>query len=325
MSLVLERIDAYADPAVWICRLPRDAVLAQARAVEMRREAGEKLPLFGIPFAIKDSIDLAGYPTTAACPAYSYIPERSATVVERLLDAGAIAIGKANLDQFGTGLAGDRSPYGACRNVFNPDYISGGSSSGSGVAVAAGLVSFALGTDTAGSGRVPAAANNVVGLKPAPGLLSTAGMVPCLRVARLHFVRHVDGRGFGLRLFRGSGAGTPSFGRRRTDHIRGSGGIDSRFLRRRRASRNLPAIARAARAERRKTNYGRLRPISRGRLAALWRPVDRRTIGGPRSLHERTARRCIPSRDRSSPEGLSTRRSTSFVRSNDSKRCGKPA
>ena len=189
MSLVLERIDAYADPAVWICRLPRDAVLAQARTVDKRREAGEKLPLFGIPFAIKDSIDLAGYPTTAACPAYSYIPERSATVVERLLDAGAIAIGKVNLDQFGTGLAGDRSPYGACCNVFNPDYISGGSSSGSGVAVAAGLVSFALGTDTAGSGRVPAAANNVVGLKPAPGLLSTVGMVPsCASLDCISFV-----------------------------------------------------------------------------------------------------------------------------------------
>jgi allophanate hydrolase len=189
MSLVLERIDAYADPAVWICRLPRDAVLAQARTVEKRREAGEKLPLFGIPFAIKDSIDLAAYPTTAACPAFTYIPECSATVVQRLLDAGAIAIGKVNLDQFGTGLAGDRSPYGACHNVFNPDYISGGSSSGSGVAVAAGLVSFALGTDTAGSGRVPAAANNVVGLKPAPGLLSTAGMVPsCASLDCISFV-----------------------------------------------------------------------------------------------------------------------------------------
>jgi allophanate hydrolase len=189
MSLVLERVAAYADPAVWITRLPAEAVLAQARRVEKRREAGEKLPLFGIPFAIKDSIDLAGYPTTAACPAYSYIPERSAAVVQKLLDAGAIAIGKVNLDQFGTGLAGDRSPYGACRNVFHPDYISGGSSSGSGVAVAAGLVSFALGTDTAGSGRVPAAANNVVGLKPAPGQLSTAGMVPsCASLDCISFV-----------------------------------------------------------------------------------------------------------------------------------------
>jgi allophanate hydrolase len=176
--LVLARIAAYPDPAVWIHLLERDEILAQVGAIEKRREAGERLPLFGVPFAIKDSIDLAGHPTTAGCPAYSYVPERSATVVERLLKAGAIAIGKANLDQFGTGLAGDRTPYGACRNVFNPEFISGGSSSGSAVAVAAGLVSFALGTDTAGSGRVPAAANNIVGLKPTPGLLSTAGLVP---------------------------------------------------------------------------------------------------------------------------------------------------
>jgi allophanate hydrolase len=189
IAQVLERIAAYPDPAVWISRLPRDAVLAQARAVSRRREAGEKLPLFGIPFGIKDTIDLAGYPTTAACPAYSYVPERSATVVERLLQAGAIAVGKTNLDQFGTGLAGDRTPYGACRNVFDPEYISGGSSSGSGVAVAAGLVSFALGTDTAGSGRVPPAVNNVVGLKPAPGLLSTAGLVPsCASLDCISFV-----------------------------------------------------------------------------------------------------------------------------------------
>ena len=165
LSLVLERIAAYSDPAVWILRLPPEAVFAQVRAIEKRRDAGEELPLFGIPFAIKDSIDLAGYPTTAACPAYLYVPERSSPVVDRLLNAGAIVLGKTNLDQFGTGLAGDRSPYGACRNVFNPDFISGGSSSGSGVAVAAGLVSFTLGTDTAGSGRVPAAVNNVVGLK----------------------------------------------------------------------------------------------------------------------------------------------------------------
>jgi allophanate hydrolase len=178
ISLLLERIAAYPDPAVWIHRLSRDEVLAQVRAVEKRKEAGETLPLFGVPFAIKDSIDLAGHPTTAGCPAFSYVPEHSAAVVERFLNAGAIAIGKANLDQFGTGLAGDRSPYGACRNVFNPEFISGGSSSGSAVAVAAGLVSFAVATDTAGSGRVPAAANNIVGLKPTPGLLSTAGLVP---------------------------------------------------------------------------------------------------------------------------------------------------
>jgi allophanate hydrolase len=189
LASVLEKIAAYPDPAVWICRVPADAVYRQVEAVEKRRSAGETLPLFGVPFAIKDSIDLAGFPTTVACPAYSYIPERSATVVQRLLDAGAIAVGKTNLDQFGTGLAGDRSPYGACRNVFNAEYISGGSSSGSGVAVAAGLVSFALGTDTAGSGRVPAAANNVVGLKQAPGLLSTKGLVPsCASLDCISFV-----------------------------------------------------------------------------------------------------------------------------------------
>ena len=139
------------------------------------------LPLYGIPFAIKDNIDLAGVPTTAACPAFAYMPQRSATVVQRLIDAGAIPIGKTNLDQFATGLNGTRSPYGACRNAFNPDYISGGSSSGSAVALAKGLVSFSLGTDTAGSGRVPAAFNNLIGYKPTRGWLSTRGVVPACR------------------------------------------------------------------------------------------------------------------------------------------------
>ena len=139
------------------------------------------LPLYGVPFAIKDNIDLAGVPTTAACPAFAYMPQRSATVVQRLIDAGAIPIGKTNLDQFATGLNGTRSPYGACRNAFNPDYISGGSSSGSGVALAKGLVSFSLGTDTAGSGRVPAAFNNLIGYKPTRGWLSTRGVVPACR------------------------------------------------------------------------------------------------------------------------------------------------
>lgn len=175
---VFDRIAAYPDPAVWIHRLSRDEVLAQACAVENRREAGESLPLFGVPFAIKDTIDLAGHPTTAACPAYSYVPKKSAPVVDFLLAAGAVAIGKTNLDQFATGLAGDRSPYGACRNVFDREFISGGSSSGSAVAVAAGMVSFAVATDTAGSGRVPAGANNIVGFKPAHGLLDLTGLVP---------------------------------------------------------------------------------------------------------------------------------------------------
>ncbi len=139
------------------------------------------LPLYGVPFVIKDNIDLAGVPTTAACPEFAHTPNASAFVVQRLLDAGAIPMGKANLDQFATGLNGTRSPYGACANAFDADFISGGSSSGSAVSVAKGWVSFSLGTDTAGSGRVPAAFNNLIGLKPTCGLLSTTGVVPACR------------------------------------------------------------------------------------------------------------------------------------------------
>jgi allophanate hydrolase len=140
-----------------------------------------ELPLYGVPFAIKDNIDLAGVPTTAACPAFAYTPERSASLVEQLIALGAIPLGKTNLDQFATGLNGTRSPYGACRNSLHPDYPAGGSSAGSALAVALGVASFALGTDTAGSGRVPAALNNLVGLKATKGLLSTAGVVPACR------------------------------------------------------------------------------------------------------------------------------------------------
>ncbi|HSM27221.1 MAG TPA: allophanate hydrolase [Thioalkalivibrio sp.] len=139
------------------------------------------LPLYGVPFAIKDNIDLAGVPTTAGCPEYAYVPERSAFVVQRLIDAGAVPLGKTNLDQFATGLVGARSPYGPCGNAFDPSYVSGGSSSGSAVAVALGQVSFSLGTDTAGSGRVPAAFNNLIGVKPTRGLVSAAGVVPACR------------------------------------------------------------------------------------------------------------------------------------------------
>jgi len=144
------------------------------------RTAAE-LPLYGVPFAIKDNIDLAGVPTTAACPAFAYLPEQSATLVAQLIALGAVPLGKTNLDQFATGLNGTRSPYGACRNSLHPEYPSGGSSAGSALAVALGVASFALGTDTAGSGRVPAALNNLVGLKPTKGLLSTAGVVPACR------------------------------------------------------------------------------------------------------------------------------------------------
>ena len=164
---------------IWIRRLTLGEMQEFALALEGRDPA--LLPLYGIPFAIKDNIDLAGVPTTAACPDYAYTPSQHATVVARLIAAGAIPVGKANLDQFATGLVGVRSPYGACRNSFNPDYVSGGSSSGSAASVALGLASFSLGTDTAGSGRVPAAFNNLVGVKPTLGTLSGAGLVPACR------------------------------------------------------------------------------------------------------------------------------------------------
>jgi allophanate hydrolase len=179
----LARLAAYdaVQPQVWISRMTPETLLAQARAIDARVAAGEQLPLAGVPYAAKDNIDVAGLETTAACPAFAYRPEASATVVERLEAAGAICIGKTNLDQFATGLVGTRSPYGAPRNASNLAYVSGGSSSGSAVAVAAGLVAFALGTDTAGSGRVPAAFNHLVGLKPTKGRWSTQGLVPACR------------------------------------------------------------------------------------------------------------------------------------------------
>ena len=179
VSGVLERVARRGDDKVWIYLLVGEELLSMAKALEQADPATK--PLYGIPFAIKDNIDLAGHPTTAACPAYAYTPDKSATVVQRLMEAGAIPIGKTNLDQFATGLNGTRSPYGAPGSALNADYISGGSSSGSAVAVAAGLVSFSLGTDTAGSGRVPAQFNNIIGMKPTRGLLSTSGVVPACR------------------------------------------------------------------------------------------------------------------------------------------------
>jgi allophanate hydrolase len=183
MENTLARLAAYDahQPQVWISRFEPDALRAAARAVDARLAAGGRLPLAGVPFAAKDNIDVAGLATTAACPAFAYRPDRSAAVIERLEAAGAICVGKTNLDQFATGLVGTRSPYGAPRNAYNRAYVSGGSSSGSAVAVAAGLVAFALGTDTAGSGRVPAAFNHLVGLKPSKGRWSTRGLVPACR------------------------------------------------------------------------------------------------------------------------------------------------
>jgi len=164
---------------IWITRLDMEHVTPYLRALE--GESVDTRPLYGVPFVIKDNIDLAGIPTSAACPDYAYVPAHSAPVVQKLIDAGAIPLGKTNLDQFATGLVGTRSPYGACRNSIDSQYISGGSSSGSAVAVALGQASFALGTDTAGSGRIPAAFNNIVGLKPTLGRLSTRGVVPACR------------------------------------------------------------------------------------------------------------------------------------------------
>lgn len=179
----LERLAAYdsIQPQIWISRASPEQLLDAARAIDARIAAGEALPLAGVPFAVKDNIDVAGFETTAACPAFGYLPDASATVVERLLAGGALCVGKTNLDQFATGLNGTRSPYGAPRNAYNLAYVSGGSSSGSSSAVAAGLVAFALGTDTAGSGRVPAAFQHLIGFKPSKGRWSNRGLVPACR------------------------------------------------------------------------------------------------------------------------------------------------
>jgi allophanate hydrolase len=174
-----DRIEAEGPHPVWITLVPRERALLRAR--ELQSSDQTKLPLYGVPFAVKDNLDVADLPTTAACPDYAYTPQQSATVVARLEAAGAILVGKTNMDQFATGLVGTRTPYGICSSVFDKRYISGGSSSGSAVAVANGLVSFSLGTDTAGSGRVPAMFNNLIGLKPTRGVLSAHGVVPACR------------------------------------------------------------------------------------------------------------------------------------------------
>jgi allophanate hydrolase len=173
------RIRAYDDPAIFISLREESEAIAEAE--RLSPDLAAQAPLYGVPVAVKDNIDVAGLPTTAACPAFSYLPVADATAVARLKQAGGIIIGKTNLDQFATGLAGVRSPYGIPRNPVNAALVPGGSSSGSAVAVAAGLVPIALGTDTAGSGRIPAGLNNIVGLKPSRGLVSTTGVVPACR------------------------------------------------------------------------------------------------------------------------------------------------
>jgi len=185
MASLLDCLATPAPDCAWISRYSDTALLAAARELEARFLASgrdwARFPLYGIPFAVKDNIDALGLETTAACPQFAYQPGADATVVQRLRAAGALLVGKTNLDQFATGLVGTRSPYGAVPNAFKSEYISGGSSSGSASVVARGLVGFALGTDTAGSGRVPAGFNNIVGLKPTRGLISNRGLVPACR------------------------------------------------------------------------------------------------------------------------------------------------
>jgi len=182
------RLSATPLAPVWVARssgaqfeTQLEALEARARAYPDRASALQAMPLFGVPFAVKDNINIAGVPTTAACPAFAFTPAKHAGVVARLIEAGAIWAGKTNLDQFATGLVGTRSPFGRPSSAFAADRISGGSSSGSAVAVARGDVPFALGTDTAGSGRVPAGFNNIIGLKPTPGRVGTSGVLPACR------------------------------------------------------------------------------------------------------------------------------------------------
>jgi allophanate hydrolase len=181
---VYARIRSCRASGIWITLVPEAEAFAAAAALEERfppRLGPDRLPLYGLPFAVKDNIDVSGLPTTAACPDFAFVPTQSAPAVAACQAAGALLVGKTNLDQFATGLVGTRSPYGACSSAFGDRYISGGSSSGSAVAVARGLVSFALGTDTGGSGRIPAGYNNVFGLKPTRGLVSTTAFVPACR------------------------------------------------------------------------------------------------------------------------------------------------
>lgn len=179
---VIWQMQHHRDNPIWTDIVLPTAIRERARQLtDLPGEARRSLPLYGIPFAVKDNMDIAGMRTSAGCPQFSYVPGRTATVVQRLLDAGAMLVGKTNMDQFATGLTGMRSPYGSPINPYSAHHIPGGSSSGSAVAVASGIVPFALGTDTAGSGRVPASFCGVIGFKPSKGLLSTSGIVPACR------------------------------------------------------------------------------------------------------------------------------------------------
>ena len=287
----------------WIFLRPRDGALAACATIEARRAAGEPLALYGVPFGVKDNIDVAGMPTTAACPSFSHVPARSARSVELLEQAGAICLGKTNLDQFATGLSGARSPYGACSSIGNPLYVSGGSSSGSAVVVAAGHVSFALGTDTGGSGRIPAGFNGVVGIKPTVGRVSTRGLVPncptldCVSI----FARTVDDGARVLDVIDGFDPDDP-FARpvparatvpqpARPFRFGVLAPADREWFGMRGVRLALRRGLRAAGRTRRNAGRDRLRAIARGGPHAVRRPVDRGAARRARAVRRQQARR----------------------------------
>src|SRR5262245_55693826 len=313
VARVLERIARRGEDPAWIHRFSRDVL--QARAAELERRGPQGLPLYGIPFAIKDNIDAAGHPTTAACRPFSYVAKESASVVERLLAAGAILVGKTNLDQFATGLVGVRSPYGIPANTFDPDYVSGGSSSGSAVTVAAGLVSFSLGTDTAGSGRVPAAFNNLAGLKPTRGLLSARGVVPACRsldcvsifaltaadAARvLRVARGFDARAplsrpgaAAARCLRRSAGARPAAQLRRLPVGRAARG-PARVLRQSRYAAPVRQLPHPDFRAGRTAGDDRFRAVPRNRAPALRRALGRGTLRRDPRVHRAPARGAAP-------------------------------
>ena len=296
----LARAESERAHPVWIsvvepARLRERAVkLDKLLASDLERALA--LPLFGALFAVKDNIDVAGMTTTAACPAFGYVPPRSAAVVDALEAAGAILVGKTNLDQFATGLVGTRSPYGAVPNAFDPALISGGSSSGSAVAVAAGLVHFALGTDTAGSGRVPAGLNNIVGWKPTRGLLSTDGVVPACRsldcVSIFALTVADAARVFAAAATHAVPLDAPRLGS--TLHVRAAAARPVRVLRRQRIRGRVLRCRRAAAAPGRHAAGDRLRAMASRGVDALRRTARGGTPCGHPQVLRRAARRARP-------------------------------
>ena len=293
----------HADPAIWISRRPDEAILADAAALEA--EGPRSRMLWGVPFAVKDNIDVAGMPTTAACPGFAFTPEAHAPAVRRLLDAGAVLLGKTNLDQFATGLVGTRSPYGVPRHVFDPLRVPGGSSSGSACAVAAGIVHFALGTDTAGSGRVPAAFGNIVGLKPTIGSVSARGMVPaCRSVDTISvFARSVDEALAVQRLIAGFDEEDPYARLAPFPHLRRAGGVPAMAV----AMGDVSGLCEPdiATAYQQAGAFLNAVPIDIGSVSgsrppALRRPMGGRTKRGPAQRDRGSSRTfCIPPHGRS--------------------------